>query len=410
MTSEKKIGLQEYYLFIVVFYIWILRDMLERFIPSIKYLDELYALLAVAVFMIELRKNRGRIKLQKYSLTMWLGLFCISGIIASLVYQYQSVVNVMFPDLFLNIKFWLAIYVSSILFKSIDIETYGKRIGKHIKVVIYMWLIMIAVDMFFLELFPGEIRYGFKCMQLFYGHPAAFCAVCAFLLALLCIVKKKVKNAKVYMVILCLLMVSTMRSKAFGSVILFLIMYYIIIGFNKKINVRTLVVIGLGCMVMAWSRIQYFFLGAEYARRVLLRTSLVIAKEHFPLGAGFGTFASYYSGLVYSPLYYQYGVDKIHGLGREQGSFISDSFWPMLLAQTGFLGTFFYGMALFLLFRWMQKIKIIDRDKYFAALYILGYLLISSVAEAAFVHPIAIPCAMVIGICLSNSNNSSELG
>ena len=408
--KNEAINTRRYYIFILVFYLFVFVTAIEKIFPLMKYLDELYAVLAIPLFVLELKEKNGKIIWRKYSSVGWIVLFCLMGIISSMIYRYQPIVKTMLPDLLLNIKFWLSIYVSYSLFGNMNLDFFGKKIGLHIKIIVCIFVMLILGDSFIKEIFPGYIRYGFKSVELFYGHPTTFAAICVFLLALLCLLKQKVKNYQLFIITLCIFITLTMRSKAFGGIILFVGLYYMVFIRNKKINLGTMITIGIGCVIAVWGQLQFFFLGATAegsARRKLLETSFIIAKDHFPLGSGFGTFASYFSTVAYSPLYSNYGISHIQGLSQKNTNFASDSFWPMIIAQTGYLGLLFYCMAILMLFKRIQKVRLADKNKYFAAMFSFSYLLISSIAEAAFVHPIAIPLAIVIGISLKN--NDKEL-
>jgi hypothetical protein len=66
--------------------------------------------------------------------------------------------------------------------------------------------------------------------------------------------------------------------------------------------------------------------------------SVAIGRDHFPLGAGLGRYGSHMSRVEYSPLYGQYGLDQVPGLQPADGSAVTDTFWPMLLGETGVVG------------------------------------------------------------------------
>lgn len=134
--------------------------------------------------------------------------------------------------------------------------------------------------------------------------------------------------------------------------------------------------------------------------------SIEIAKDHFPLGSGFGTFVSYYSGLSYSPLYGIYGLLNVNGLRQEATLFVSDSFWPMVIGQTGFIGLVAFVLAIVMRFNAIPKIRNVSLSWYASALCGVCYLLIASVAESAFVHPLAVPIAMMIGLMLSQCDRN----
>lgn len=154
------------------------------------------------------------------------------------------------------------------------------------------------------------------------------------------------------------------------------------------------------CFFIAYDQIEYyFFTSDDIARGVLLETSIKIANEHFPVGAGFGTFASYFSATNYSPIYAKYNIQDVHGLTKENPSFISDSFWPMLIGQFGYIGAILYLICIILmLVKIQKKFSIENKYKYIAKISILAYLMISSTSESAFVNPMAISLALILGI------------
>ncbi|MDQ1436387.1 MAG: hypothetical protein QOK43_16 [Acidimicrobiaceae bacterium] len=83
----------------------------------------------------------------------------------------------------------------------------------------------------------------------------------------------------------------------------------------------------------------------ETARRLLYRVSGQIARSNFPFGVGFGRFGSWPSTLVYSPVFYQYGLSGVWGLSPEYRSFINDTTWPTILGESGVIGVLLYGGA-----------------------------------------------------------------
>jgi len=91
---------------------------------------------------------------------------------------------------------------------------------------------------------------------------------------------------------------------------------------------------------------------SNIARVALTYTSGVIAKDYFPFGVGFGMYASPTSRQTESPVYWMYGIDRVYGLDfiHDGGRFMCDSFWPMLLGETGILGTIIYIIILYYCF------------------------------------------------------------
>lgn len=391
-----------YVIFVFIIYIFIFSDLLSKYVPLIGYMDEIFALVAVPIFIYQLAINKYKIYKRKDNLAVFVFLFILCGCLGNLLYKYQVVKTAVLIDLFLNFKYWLAIYVGMQLFSQIDFDVYGEKIGLHIKFIVWIYIVFLILDGIF-DIFPNTIRYGIKAVSLFYSAHTIFAAMCAFLLSLLMLVKQYVYNALLYIVVLLLLMASTLRSKAFGAVVLFILLYYLTQILGKKIKIRNVILLGSMGILVGWSQIQYYFfssIAAGSARSILLKNCFIIARDHFPFGTGFATYASHYSGVAYSPIYKEYGISLIYGIQEDNYSFINDSFWPMIIGQNGYLGFIFFIAVLIILFRKIQRLKNVNKDIYLAALFSFTYLCISSMAEAAFVNSIAIPLGCVLGIAI----------
>ena len=77
-------------------------------------------------------------------------------------------------------------------------------------------------------------------------------------------------------------------------------------------------------------------------RLLLYATSVDVARDYFPLGAGLGRYGSPMSRVDFSPLYAHYGLDRIWGLTPDYDAFITDTFWPQILGEIGLFGLIGY--------------------------------------------------------------------
>ena len=83
--------------------------------------------------------------------------------------------------------------------------------------------------------------------------------------------------------------------------------------FERKNNAENNVAIySFGCDFRMGSNTILFFSSIipDSARYQLLTKAFEIARDMFPLGAGFATFGSYYSGVYYSSVYAAYGLSN----------------------------------------------------------------------------------------------------
>lgn len=125
----------------------------------------------------------------------------------------------------------------------------------------------------------------------------------------------------------------------------------------------------------------------ENARLALYETSLKMAKDHFPLGVGFGRFGGWVSTLYYSPIYYKYNLNLVYGLRPGPTTFTMDTHWPHILGEIGFFGLILYVLVVFYLAK--TTLSYFRRmDSFFLKAFSLGLfmVLIESCLEA-FANP-----------------------
>jgi hypothetical protein len=97
---------------------------------------------------------------------------------------------------------------------------------------------------------------------------------------------------------------------------------------------------------------DYLGIGEPEARTVLTIDSFKVAADHFPGGAGFGRFASAVAATYYSPEYVERGYPTIWGLGQgENGRFLTDTEWPAIIGESGFLGALAFVFGLIAAYR-----------------------------------------------------------
>lgn len=392
------------FLFLSFFYFFLFRDFLEGQIGILKYVDEVVALSAFPLFVFQLKNNGFKIKLGQSQVGYGRYIFLLSmiGLAGSLYFQYQPWAPVL-SDFFLVIKFWLSIYVGKNFINGFLCPSNADIIFFHIKLMTWFYAVLILLDYISGGVFRAEIRYGLRSIQLFYSHPTVFCGCCVLLIVILLSIRDWVNGSERYFAALLLMTCSTLRSKAIGIAFAIAFIYYIVHIRKKKISLKTAVLLVPAVILIGWEQIEFYFFSSIQsgsARYQLLAKSILIANDCFPLGAGFASFGSYYSSVYYSPLYAMYGISNVYGLSQEMSAFISDSFWPMILGQFGWLGVACYGAALFALFICVQRVRTYSKAFYTSGLSALVYLLITSMAESAFVHPLAIPFAVWFGMLL----------
>ena len=393
---------KQYVLFLILFYTLIFNELLVTVFPIFQYEDEFIAVMAVPLCIWRLLSKR---KLRyKKSLLPYIAGFVLCSLLGSLVYKYQPFMSVALPDMLLCMKFWLCIYTGKELFKKFDLDRFAPKLFLHVKLITWLFVLLTAADAV-VDIFPGfDVRYGLESNMLFYKHPISLASGCSILIIISFAIKDRVKNCFFYVGLLSVIMFSTLRSKAIADVAVFVLLYVLVVVRKRKLSPGTILLFLPLVLLIGWPQIEYYFfeLGEGSARAQLLVKGFQVAKDHFPLGAGFGTFGSHYSAVEYSPLYYSYGLDAVFGLSEDYGYFICDSFWPMVMAQSGYLGTTFYIGAIVMLAKKIGSLKRRNLYYYASGLAAVLYMIVDSVASTAFVHPLAMPIALWLGVLLAD--------
>lgn len=376
--------------------LFVFQDLLCKFSSIFSYIDEAPLLIWIGLCFYKILRNK-RLDIKDSEKTFFIVLiaFVLFGLVGNILYHYQPI-KLVIIDLLTNIKFFGAIF----LFEEISMleDSSEKKCAECGKILTLILFMIFVVDRIF-NIYPAEYRYGIKSAVLFYSHPTYFAGVCAFLISLMTISSP---NKYKYFILLDVIMIMfTLRSKAFMSAFAFVILYIVIIKLRVKLELWQLAVLGVIAVCIAWPQINFYFiqLGGHSARSVMLLTSFQILKDYFPFGTGFATYASHSAAVNYSPVYTKYGFELIYELRNSaQGTFFDDQFWPIIFGQTGFLGSICYVYILGHLICKIQKVFKYNLKDYMIGFFIIIYLLISSIAEPAFNNSVAIPMAMVMGM------------
>lgn len=177
-------------------------------------------------------------------------------------------------------------------------------------------------------------RYGLQGFRFVFPFSFQFMAVS--LLAIAVLIKGNAKNRKVYFVLASISLMLATKSAPLLFGLLFLVLLYYFNHF-KKLNAFAVSLLLLGVGFVGSYQIQTYLMNVNAPRYLFFLHGAELANRFFPLGAGFSTFGSDQAARVYSPLYYEFGFSYLFGLNPEDGSFLSDTFWPMAIGQFGWI-------------------------------------------------------------------------
>ena len=403
--SQRNRQLWYNWIFTALVIIFVFQIPLQTLIAPLRYLDELFVAGVIPVLFIQGTKKDfcGTVSFRLIMIIAFLSLFVACGLYGNFSHNYQSLATAL-SDVFLNLKFFLAIAVGYLLFADCNMEAIFCYVWKWVRGLAVSFFVFCLFDLVF-HVFPGGTRYGLRVVYLFYPVHTSLAAACIFLCAILLRLFEYYKDRIFpYLCMLGFVTICTLRMKAVGAVICLFFIYFIICRKRREFGFITWFALGVAVLMVAARQFAYYFfsMGTEAARAALTQTSFLIARDYFPFGTGFGTFASAFSAEPYSKVYYLYHIQNVWGISKNYNSFISDTFWPMILGQTGYLGTFFYVTALLLLFSAVYKMRRYNAYSFASALITILYLLISSTSESAFVNAMAVPFAFLMGVQMAD--------
>lgn len=395
-----RIRIRKCTLFLIIWVVLlIVQSPLEQVNTVFNYLDEITALLGVAISLLGFRKSSSinTICFEK-TIIILLSIYIATGLLANIIFNYQPFGYVV-QDLFANIKFFLSVMFGAYIFQGEIYKKDQNQISSIMRLVSLAFLILFIIDRGTSAFGSSDVRYGIRSLKLDYGHPTYLAAALAGLIAVLIIFYKQ--GNFMYIVIDTIMMIFTMRSKAFGAAIALIMIAYVVFIHNGKFRVWQILILALLGLLVGWSQFSFYFvdLAGKSARSKMLTTSISIMKDYFPIGTGFATYASHMAGAHYSPVYIKYGFQYIYELrNSSQGTFFDDQFWPIIFGQTGAIGTVAYIGVLIAYFRRISAIRSQNKYVYCGTLFAFIYLLISSIAEPAFNNSVACLFGVVFGV------------
>ena len=184
-------------------------------------------------------------------------------------------------------------------------------------------------------------------------------------------------------------------------------------GQLSKVKLKQWVMMALvfcGVLYVAWDKINYYFISSglfsgeenmdeSFARAALYIRAPQALMDHFFLGSGLASYATYSSGIIgYSLLYKEYNLDEVWGLLEGDCPFVSDTYFPELV-QFGMVGIVLF----FYFWIWVyKKLKIITGSPYAVHLHKIGlmiilFIFIESVAGSAFLQGSGIIVMILLG-------------
>lgn len=367
------------------------------------YSDEVIGIILFIIVIFKAMKSEiYLLKFERYMLIFML-IFEIFGVISGFAYNFQST-GYMLTDAYTCAKFFIYYLCARLLTQGKLDEKFFFSINRLCKIIAVIFFVLTLHDAFFSPWFHvADYRYFTRSVMLFFEHPEFLARASMTIIFLLGYNYKYYKHNIYYIFMLTVVMLLTFRTKAIVAVFVFYMFYLYFV----KFNFRSLLPVGIGAVAGGAyfgydSLYKYYIQNDTAARKILTDDSILIAKNYFPLGSGFGSFGSSMAAQHYSNLYLRLGYYRLKNSGLEEdGHFLSDSFWPTVIAQTGWIGLGSFCLAILSMLIYILRSRKTDIYFFWIALSIMAHELISSFAAPAFFYPSAMAEFMFLGLITS---------
>lgn len=348
------------------------------------YWDEALFLITLFLALI-LWAKRSRFKAKGTSIKdvlPWI-LLIVTGLLGNFIHKYAYSASAIIRDMVGCMKFPLTFYIFRML-------GWDRRISRSVAKRGIRWIRFISVIILILgivSLFAdigmsqtGSVRNGIVPYQFLFSHPTALVYACVVMIIFLTVCEKQ-REYTFYTISLVLCIVLTMRTKGIAFAAVFIFMRY---GGSWLRRVKILYVSGIviAVVVASYSKLQLYASWSTSGREVLYMGALTLLSRCFPVGSGFGTYASHLSGRYFSGVYhfiYSYDFWQADGTAR---AVLGDSGYPYYIGQFGVIGLILlcYGA-----YRMVRKWKDLSCCDGFAEYTLCVYLLIALTSEATLI-------------------------
>lgn len=398
----------------IIFIVLLLQQAILRYVSNsvlstmISSVDEICALVLFIIFCVKSFNGFKLFKEEKY-IILSLVIMTLIGLTSNLYSGFQpmsyALIDVLTCSKFIFVYLGVRALYTGKISENFFYDHFN-GIAKFFSVLFFLLMLHdYLLNPFFKQV---DFRYFALSTELFYPHPTFLASSCIILMCILISSLNKCKTNMIYICMLATVVIMTFRSKAIAFVALFFFLMLCVMGLRIRSKFFIFLPLILSGLYIGWDQLQYYFVKIqESTRAIMLRDCFKIANKFFPLGSGFATYGSFMANEHYSPLYNTLGYSGLQGMSQNSVSFLSDSFWPIIIGQFGYFGMMCFLIIVLCFF--MIGLKFQKNTCAFIALTsILLYMMISSTSESSFFNPFATIFFLIFGLIVSQNLSAKQ--
>lgn len=335
---------------IVLWLVFLLNETASRVLPEpwdavAKRLDDVCLALALVVVLASAVVRRTWQPTPRL-VSLGLAVFAAAGVLSAVV---ASVPNAPLAlGTWLSVKLWVSLLVAAqFSWTERDVRLFRRVVAATVVVVVAIALVQLFAPLAVSGFFGAvqRVRGGIPAMTSIFGQPSQYGTF--MVLAVAVVFSSRLRPRRVAFGVLAAgFAVLSLRAKTAIDVVVVLGGRLLMARSRLVRAIVPVAVVAAGgaAFVLAGgvirNRLDVLFGGSgDSPRQLLYRTATSIASGTPPLGSGFGTFGSEASRSAwYSPIYHQYGLDRVYGFWERAPLFIADASWATVLGEAGWLG------------------------------------------------------------------------
>ena len=387
----------------VAFLILVLLSPMLSSIVFLNYWDEAACLfcLGIAVYKF-IRKPTVKMRRITTRINILVVVLVVIGLLGNYLYMNQSSVDAIFRDIIGCIKFPVIFY--TVYTSKVPEYIWEKRktvihlLSIFLYIVTALGLVSIFID---IGMSQNEIRNGIRPFMFLAGHPTTLAVIMVMMLGLILMYEEQSgKNHIKQYIAITNVLILTMRTKAIMLVTVFWFLKYSYRWARRFKYTYWLVVAGV-LFAAAYSKLAVVFSWSSSGRLELYLGSLNLMQMYFPIGSGFGTYASHISGKFLSDVYSFIYVAEIFSATGEATPVLGDTGLPYYFGQFGVLGTAVFVLILYYFFKISYRIN----TGKLCALIIFIYIVVALTSESILLNN-GSELAIIMGICAKSIGNN----
>lgn len=421
--SIKKVDL----LWLLIFNVFLFQNKFNsiQYLRYLRYTDEIVTIFLGAYTLLHYYKLK---KIDPDFLAMYLlmGVCVLIGLLGNSLSGVSRSITMIALDIMYLFKVFVCFVGASLFFNKQRQGNLLRLMAGEITVIVWIAFACLLVSQVTNIGMTRGVRYGIKCFLFVYSSAGMFSQYCIIYLVILTAglaVGKHTFFRRLTLIVLCVVWLSTCRSRAFVMVAIWAFLYIMLRDTNFSYNAekyqgrkalqflfrpQNLFIVAAIALILGSSAVdKYFGDQVTSARSLLLKGGVQVMKDYFPLGAGFATFGTEPAATYYSPLYARYGLNRFWALAKG-GSELTDCYWPAIFGELGIIGLIFMVILIYLFVR--KYIKLSVNDKYFmiATVTYIAYMLFSSTATGIFCSYVTAEFIVII-VAIMNSKDVAQI-